>query len=146
MVLSVIKLGKSSPLGRTFSPFYRLAGGRTSASWRSIRGRVNSAPSICVSIACIIYSPDLLRQLADGSPSLLQAKTGLKNIFFLNLIALRSSSMEQFEIGHGQEPIFLFKTFGEIRSTGKARIESYLGDVIMPFPHQVLCFMQPEIL
>jgi len=57
----------------------------------------------------------------------------------------RGLLMEQFKIGHWQKAIFLFKAFGEIRSAGKAGIESYLCNIVVLFSHQLLCFMQPEI-
>ena len=56
-----------------------------------------------------------------------------------------NASVQQVDVGHGQQAVFLFKTFGKIGWAGEPRFECYLRNTVMLFFHQVFCFFKPEI-
>jgi len=53
--------------------------------------------------------------------------------------------MQQLKVSHGQQAVFLFKTFGKIGGARKSGFESYLRNTVLFFIHQFLCFFKAEI-
>ena len=69
---------------------------------------------------------------------------GKNHSWLMGESAARVVSLQQLDITHRQQPVFLFKAFGEVGGAGKSGIECYLGNVVVLFFHQVFGFFKPE--
>ena len=49
--------------------------------------------------------------------------------------SLEDRSMQEIEISHGNQSVFLFKAFGEVGGAGKPGIKCYFGNTVSLISH-----------